>query len=447
MVQVFRPNRSQKSKQPKHLKDIEIQDLDHEAQGVAKAHQPILFVQGALPNERCNVQINELKKSVWKGQATKVLRASPLRQEAFCSSFAECGGCQTQYVSSSDMLEMKQSAIAHLIQKSMGDFAATIPWQGPLTDDDKGYRRKARLAVDARNPKQLKVGFRGKSSNNVVNITECPVLRPELQGLIPGLQKAINRLNSARGIGHIDLLQGVGQPLVSVRVTRPLSQSDTRQLVDFAKEHQCELLVESESGKYESLTEGPLTIGYPLPGNVAIYAYPNDFIQVNEAINEQAVTQALDWLQLNKDDQVLDLYCGLGNFSLPVSKNCRKVLGIEGVPEMVQRATSNAQKNGIDNVEFVCHDLNTDNWLQHADTKGINKVILDPARAGAGVAMQSIVELNPEIVLYVSCNPVTFGRDIAGLIKQKYKLEKISLLDMFPYTAHSELMAVLHKAN
>lgn len=463
MVQPFKPakrtnNRKKQNTRTKVLSELtlSIQTLDHEGQGVAREHKPVTFVEGALPGEQCRVALSEQKASYNKGRVIKVLTPHPQRQSPQCVHFGECGGCQTQYFPYDLMLEQKQVAVTNLFKKFLNNAGdLSIPWQPAISAGGTQYRRKARLAVDFRDNEQRKVGYRGRGSNHVIAITECPVLLPQLEQLIAPLQRLATALSAKTAIGHIDILQGDAlqdgtvnytTPMVVIRTTRTLSQQNRALLSEFAQSNDCHMLLQPKSGESEVLAGSSQYIHYALPEAINIRACSNDFMQVNATVNRAMVTTAMDWLDLQPKDKILDLFCGLGNFSLPLAKHVSSVVGLEGIPEMVQRASQNAQKNSIDNVEFVCRDLDERDALSRWRKSGVTKVVLDPSRAGAKHVMGQIMELNPEKVLYVSCNPATFGRDIAQLVagtkKCRYRLEKVALLDMFPYTAHTELMSL-----
>lgn len=467
MVKAFHPPRKpRKQKNNTQLATIElsIDALDHEGVGVARQHSPIAFVSGALPQEHCLVEVIDRKKNFMKTRVKAVLTPSPERQTPICQHFEQCGGCQTQYVAPDVMLGHKQIAMTQLLDKLTRGAALTLdgqlPWEKPIVDVPTGYRRKARLAVDFRRENAPRIGFRGKGSGNVVDIDTCVVLKPKLQALLTPLRELCLALNNKRAIGHVELLQGDAEqnntlddsePLVVFRITKDLPQQDLSALKAFGSHHDCSVALESKNKGIELLTGVGANIGYHLPQGIRIQAGANDFIQVNPAVNRQMVSTALSWLAVKEDDRIIDLFCGLGNFSLPMASKAEKVIGIEGVPEMVQKASENAQSNGIHNTEFFCRDLDEPEALKKWQQRGINKVVLDPSRIGAKNVMSQIVELKPEKILYVSCNPATFGRDIASLVesgekkKPKYQLSKIAILDMFPYTAHTEVIALFER--
>lgn len=478
MAQIFKPSKTKKSNQkgPQNfvgnLLEIEISHLDHLARGVCSSHQPVIFVEGALPGEKVKAAITETKNRFWQATLVENINNNPSRKVPVCQHFQHCGGCQTQHCESSQMLAYKQDAIAQMIirtplaskaksddkkrlikqsmkrraksseNRNIGDIQPNIPWQTPIAEGELAYRRKTRISIDARDPQNLRFGFKQKQSNSIVDIQQCPILTPQLEQLVLPLKQEFKTLANPTAIGHINLVVADNDVLVNLRITKQLSKSDREQLVKFGLKYQCQVRLQAQDHQYEWLTETPSPLTYtPMQGIEAEFEV-DDFIQVNVQINRLMVSQALNWLELNKGDQLLDLYCGTGNFSLPASQLCAKVIGVEGVTKMVRTAQKNAQRNSIENVDFVLADLNDDKALDKDQFRSCNKVLLDPARDGAMVAIEQIALQGPSHVLYVSCNPASFARDAAKLLESKYRITKIALMDMFPQTAHTELMAL-----
>ena len=471
MVQVFRPKKGSSKRHSAKGKTslrntgkqhrVTIDHLDHEAKGVVPG-SPVMFVSGALPGEVGRVRESSHQKNVIKAKMLEVEQASPHRIVPFCPHFEYCGGCQTQYAEPEYLLSEKQNAVAKLLAKLTGLSAVALPWCPPLSDESRGYRRKVRLAVDARNPEQIKLGFRGEG-NDIVSVSECQVLEPALQNLLQPLHRLLSRFKSVKHLGHVILFSGVlesaqdnpgagykPQNYITLRMTRALGASDKRLLEQFQTEQDCLLIIDYGQKRYEWLSGEPALMAYALQSDFADVAEqdilfriaPDDFVQVNQRLNQAMVKQALKWLALSAQDQVLDLFCGVGNFTLPLAQLCRRVIGYEGVPEMVQMAQNNAQRNSIQNVEFVSGDLSSADTLKAVSQLKCNKVVLDPARAGAYEAIDTLISMTPEAILYISCNPATFGRDIAKLLSANYQLTNLSVIDMFPQTAHTEIMGL-----
>jgi 23S rRNA (uracil1939-C5)-methyltransferase len=439
MVQIYRPKKAHPVPQQKKL-TLTIDRLDLGGQGVCASHQPIVFVEGVLPGEECQVQVVEQKPRFWRAKLIKVTQPSPLRQSPFCSHFDACGGCQTQYAGQKDMLAYKQVALSELLTRVAN--ITEQPWQMPLTDQPQAYRRKTRLALDCRNKSKPLLGFRAKGSKQLVAISECPILVTSLEALIAPLQRLISTLQNPGHIGHISLLKGENKPQLCLRITRELDSADQNLLLTFSQDHGCNIVLEDSKNSFTPIGESGEQAYYLLDGGIKIYLKANDFVQVNAGINQQMITQAMAWLELDKDDEVLDLFCGVGNFSLPMARLGKSVIGIEGVSDLVQRATDNALKNGIDNTVFYQCDLSQANCLSDPEYARCNKVLLDPAREGAFELIPQLSKLKAQKILYVSCNPATFVRDSKVLVQQGYSLNKIALMDMFPNTAHTELMAL-----
>lgn len=447
MVKVFKPGKSAKKKPASQVTELQITALDHQGRGVAKT-SPVTFVEGALPGEICRARITTTRKNVRFAQAETIKTTADARQIPPCEYFASCGGCQTQYCQPKAMISYKQQALSSLIEKFTGIAADALPWQPVVSGGGQGYRRKARLAVDCRDRQHIKTGFRGKDGNTVVNISRCQVLHPALSQLLDPLNSLVKKLSGKRHIGHISLFYGTDGVQVTLRSTKPLSVDDMDKLRRFQTSQQCHVQLEDNGHQLVSLYPKSAEARYALTlehTTLSLTLMPGDFVQVNDAVNQQMVQQALNWLELSDVDNCLDLFCGIGNFTLPIATTGARVTGFEVSAEMVQRAKHNAQQNGIQDVEFICGDLAQDDVLAKLDAMEFNKVLLDPARAGAYEAVQRLVALQPERILYVSCNPATFGRDIALLTSQGYHMAKISLLDMFPYTSHTEVMALFER--
>ncbi len=455
MARVFRPTKPARKQPANKAETFLVEDLDHEAQGIART-QPVTFVQNALPGETCKASIYKSAKNTRFATAQKILSPSPLRVAPFCPHFELCGGCQTQYIAPNDLLPMKQDAVASLLHKFIGIELEQIPWQAPLQGNPVGYRRKARLAIDARKPSKPLLGFRG-DKNKIIPIRECRILVPELAKLIQPLQTLVGDLKQAKKIGHISLL-AAEQVTVGLRIVAPLIGTDVAKVEAFATNYGCRLVW--QQGDTKSIPESPdnaytLTVQEREKGlqKLRLGLAQDDFIQINAGLNQAMVNQAIDWLAPTKQDKVLDLFCGVGNFSLPLALNSKSVLAIEGVPDMVQKASQNALLNGINNLEVVAADLSSEQLSQQYSVDSFNLALLDPARDGAYAAITQLLQVQPQRIVYVSCNPATFARDVAQLLQTgkkagtkasqgNYQLDKINLLDMFPYTSHTELMAL-----
>lgn len=445
MVQLYKTPR--KKPPPQKALALKVDGLDHSGTGVCRAHQPVVFVEGALPGEEVRVSVEERKKRFWRATVEQVLTPSPERIPPFCPHFSQCGGCQHQHIAQLPMLEYKQRAVDTLLNRVAG--VQSLNWQTPLAGSNQGYRRKVRLALDARTGKgkpSVSLGFRARGSEKVVDITECRVLTPPLQQILPEIRMLVKGLQSVRYIGHISLLDADNQLQLCLRLTRPLPEADQRALDVFAKEHDCAVLLQTQAQEFRHLSKKRDKASYQPNTGLSLDFSPTDFIQVNGTINQAMVAQALNWLDIKSGDKVLDLFCGVGNFALPMAQRGASVIGIEGVQAMVEQAQANARKNSLP-AEFLQADLGDEDTLILLTKQlgSVDKVVLDPARAGAAAVMPWLSRLNPAQILYVSCNPATFARDMGQLLESGWQTDKIGLMDMFPNTAHTELMAIFSR--
>lgn len=419
---------------------VTVEKLDHHGAGIAYLQRKPIFIDGALPDEEVLMQLTESKSKFARGTLIKVLRASDERRTPFCAHYHECGGCNMQHLDLAAQRDYKQQTLAQLMSK----FAAqTLALEAPIIAEDKGYRRRVRLSVHVdKKTRQLQFGFRKKNSHQIVNITHCPVLVPELNQLLPELQALLMAFQQPDALGHVELVQGDNQRVLALRHVKPLPAQDRQALLEWAEQHQLTLYSMPENNQLDHWLGEE---GFYQETGMTIPFAPNNFIQVNQQINQKMVQQALDWLDLTETDRVLDLFCGLGNFSLPMARLAQQVVGVEGVDEMVLKARDNAKRNGLSNVSFFHANLEQDMSSQPWASEKFDKVLLDPARAGAAGIVEQLCGLGAKRVVYVSCNPATLARDSQALLAQGYTLQKMGMLDMFPHTSHLESMALFVK--
>ncbi|NAW91568.1 MULTISPECIES: 23S rRNA (uracil(1939)-C(5))-methyltransferase RlmD [unclassified Vibrio] len=439
MARFFQPKKKTQL-ETKH-QTVLIERLDHQGAGIAYQHNKLLFVDGALPGEQVLMQLTESKSKYSRGQLIKVLTASEQRVMPFCRHYDQCGGCDLQHLEHSAQVAHKEQTLSQLMSKFAGQTLALSP---AISCADKGYRRRARISVLwDKKQQQLQFGFRKKQSKQIVNVTDCPVLEPQLNTLLTPIQSLLTQFKSQQAIGHVELVLGDQGAVMVLRHLQPLPSEDHAALLAFAQQYHLTLYVMPESDQLERL-HGEMA-SYSETGPV-IEFLPSNFIQVNRQVNQKMVAQALEWLALTEDDRVLDLFCGVGNFSLPMAQYAQSVVGIEGVDEMVEQATQNAPRNQIDNISFYQANLEQDMSTQAWAKQKFAKVLLDPARAGAAGIVDQLAKLGAQRVVYVSCNPATLARDSQSLLSQGYKLMKLGMLDMFPHTSHLESMALFVKS-
>ena len=450
MAQFFqaKPN---KSKQLSAKLSLSVTQLDHLGAGMAQHQGKVVFIPGVLPDETATVQFVEQKKSYAKAKLISIDVASANRVKPHCPHYQQCGGCDLQHMDINAQRDYKQATLVDLISKlsSVNTINADII-APPIMGEAWHYRRRARLATFFdKNTRRLQLGFRASNSNKIVSIQQCPVLAESLSALITPLSVNLNQLKAKSSVGHVELTQADNGNFVVLRVTKVLPASDIRWLTDFGEKHQLHLLLQDDAGALTQLyspfqvDDAIVTLPYYQLAQETVRCSftPGNFVQVNGAINQAMVDQAIKWLAPQAGERILDLFCGVGNFSLPLALKAAEVIGVEGVPEMVQQAKQNAEDNQLNNVSFyhadLSADLSTQTWLGKID-----KLLLDPARAGAFESLQWLQKMQPKKVVYVSCNPASLARDSSVLLACGYKITQVGLVDMFPQTHHIEAMVL-----
>jgi len=426
MAQFYRP-KSKSSERQRRIVQLQVEQLDLHGKGVAWLQGKPVFVPGSLPGERVNVSLSSSRKAA-NAELLEVLQASPERVEPVCPFYQRCGGCQQQHLSADKQIGYKQQALAHYLQRKGVEVQA---WAAPLCSTAEGYRRRARLAIDARKL-PARIGFRQEKSSRVSDIPHCMVLTPKLNLALQQLRNLLVNDPAIRQLGHIDLLEAEAGVVAVVWLRAEIESAKREPWLSAAAAAglRLQLVAPAQSAAAE--------LSYSLDG-LSIGFTANQFIQVNAELNRLMVAQALRWLELQPQDRLLDLFCGVGNFSLPAAKRCRQVIGIEGVPEMVEQAQHNAMANQLGNTEFACMDLSRPGWSRSLQS-GFNKLLLDPARAGAEQVALEIDAVKADSLLYVSCSPATLVRDAKLICQQGYVVAKAGVMDMFPHTQHVESM-------
>ena len=413
---------------------VTVSSLDPFGQGVARHNGKALFINGLLPDESAEVTLTEDKKQYARGQVKRRLTTSSERETPRCPHFGVCGGCQQQHAAIALQQRSKREALNRLMKHDVDEVISGDPW---------GYRRRARLSVNYQPKTQkLQMGFRKANSNDIVEVVQCPVLVPNLEALLPGVRECLESLKGKRQLGHVELVSADNGPLMVLRHTAALSDEDKEKLERFSHSSGVALYLAPESEILERVTgEEPW---YSSDGLRLTFS-PRDFIQVNDGVNQQMVATALSWLDVQSTDRVLDLFCGMGNFTLPLATRAQSVVGVEGVPALVAKGRENAALNHLENVTFFHENLEEDVTLQAWAKHGFDKVLLDPARAGAPGVMQHVIKLAPTRVVYVSCNPATLARDSEALLNAGYQIQRMAMLDMFPHTGHQESMVLFER--
>jgi 23S rRNA (uracil1939-C5)-methyltransferase len=430
--------------------NIEITKLSHDGRGVGRdAAGKTVFIDGVLPGERVAYTIIRSKRRYAEAQVTEILQAAAERVTPQCAHFLTCGGCSQQHISHEVQLAAKQQSLL----EQLAHFGSVQPANilPPLTGPLWGYRHKARLGVRYVIKKEkVLVGFREKHSNYLAEIDSCEILQPKIAALLMPLREMIATLEAYQQIAQIEVAMGDERLALVFRNLTPLSAGDQDKLIAFAQHHDFDLYLQPDkiTSVYKLYpADHNERLYYQLPAyNLKFAFHPMDFTQINLALNRKMVAQALQLLQLNKQDQVLDLFCGLGNFTLPMATLAGSVTGVEGAQAMVERGYENARANNLSNVNFFAADLTTDQQTAAWSKQSYTKVLLDPPRSGAAEVLALLASLKVAMILYVSCNPATLARD-SGILTQQYgyKLAQIGIMDMFPHTLHVETMALFVK--
>lgn len=441
---------------------LDIVSLDMEARGIGHLENEdgspgkVVFIEGALPTERVSFKLLR-KKAKWEsGEVTEIHRESSQRTKPQCTYFSMCGGCAMQHLDPAAQVAIKQRVLEDNL-KHIGKVKAETmmrPIQGPTW----GYRYRARLSIRYVQKKgTVLVGFRERKTHFITDMKSCEVLPPHVSAMLVPLRGLVGSLSIVDRVPQIELAVGEGQDgLITALVMRnmaPLTAEDEAKLRVFSDEHDVQWWLQP-SGPDSAYQFYPTDtrLQYTLPEYGVVMPFkPTDFTQVNHQINRVLVHRALTLLDVQKGDRVADLFCGLGNFTLPLATQAREVVGIEGSTTLTERALENARVNGLDaKTTFFCRNLfeiTADEWVALGK---FDRVLVDPPREGAIAVASALAEMTgereqfkPKRLVYVSCNPATLARDAEILVNQAgYVLKAGGVVNMFPHTAHVESIAV-----
>jgi len=442
--------RKKRARLPLAIATAEIEKFSHDGRGIARLEGKTTFIQGALPGETVSFQYTQKKRDFDEGRTLSVMTASKKRVEPRCPHYLLCGGCSLQHLAEEAQIHEKEELLLDLLQR----IGKTNPEEilPPLTSTTWNYRNKARLSTRYVEKKQATlVGFREKNNPRyIAEITQCPVLNKRVDDQIVNLRALIDSLTVPAIIAQIEVAAGDNEVALIFRNMEPLTPDDEIKLRSFADQSGFSVYLQPGGPAtvklfYPEAADEYLNYELPEQG-IRFKFHPTDFTQVNAGLNRAMVAKAIELMKLEKHDVVLDLFCGLGNFSLPLAKHCARVIGVEGSETMVERAQMNAQLNGITNTEFYSANLDEVDALARIVNVQINKILIDPPRSGALEIVRQIDKLNPVRIVYVSCNPATLARDSDILVNHHgYRLLAAGVMDMFPHTAHVESIAVFEK--
>lgn len=423
----------------------DIVDLSHDGRGVSEVSGRRIFVPGALPSERVLLRTRKRRRRHLDAELVEVIEPAADRVEPSCPYFGVCGGCALQHLEYQAQVKFKEGVVAEALARiadvELGSFEPAI------TGAQFHYRRRARLGVKYVEGKgRVLVGFRERSAPYLTNMTACQILVPPMDRLPDALSETLAESPLRNRIPQAEIAIGDDARAIILRVLDPPGPRDIEAFVALGETLDADIYLQTGGpDTVVPIGSPPRQLAYSLePDGIRIEFEPGDFIQINAEINQAMVAAAIDSAGLMATDKVLDLYCGLGNFSLPIAKRVSEVLGVEGAAPLVARAVGNANRNNISNARFVAADLSESEWPFFREPWDV--VFLDPARAGAEAAVAAMPKMQPRRIVYVSCHPGTLARDAGELVhRHGYRLKSVRALDMFPNTHHVEAIAVFDR--
>ncbi|WP_370258583.1 23S rRNA (uracil(1939)-C(5))-methyltransferase RlmD [Marinobacter nauticus] len=438
---------------PKEPVRCEIETLSHDGRGIARADGKTQFVDGALPGETVMAKMVSTHSRFDELRTTEVLEAAPDRQQPPCEFADLCGGCSLQHMSADAQVRFKENTL----REHFAHFGGIEPeqWVAPMRSPDSlGYRRKARLGVRyVKARESVLVGFREKRNSFLTDIDRCVVLDPRIGERIEPLRELLHGMAAFDRIAQVEVACGDDTAAMVFRNMDDLVPDDREKLIAFGQAHDLHIYLQPkgpdtvhriwpESGGRDDerltyrMDEFDLTMAF----------HPMDFTQVNAGINRNMVHRAVEWLDVQPGERVLDLFCGLGNFTLPLARKGGQVVGVEGDDAMVVRGRENARLNDLSNVEFHGADLHGDFTGQSWAKEGFDKILIDPPRSGAEEICKYLTAFGANRIVYVSCNPATLARDAGVMVRNGYRLVQAGVMDMFPHTTHVESIALFERS-
>jgi 23S rRNA (uracil1939-C5)-methyltransferase len=428
------------------IQEADIVDLAHDGRGIARLNGKAVFVEGALPGERVRLRVYKRRRQMDEAGLVEVLSASPDRVVPACAHFGICGGCSLQHLSAQAQLAAKERQLLENLQR----IGRVAPQRvlAPLRGPQWAYRRRARLGVKYVHKKgRVLAGFREREKPYIADLQRCEVLQEPLRALPRDLAALVETLAIREKIPQVEVAAGDAATALVFRVLAAPGPEDEEKLADFAARFRVQIFL--QTGGLDTVRPlhphyPPLT--YAVDDGLVIEFAPVDFIQVNREVNVSMVAAAIAHLAPTPDDRVLDLFCGLGNFTLPLAKRAGSVVGVEGVSALVSQAQANAARNGVVNAAFFKEDLFETAQFGPWANERYDLVLLDPPRAGAAAVLARMAHWRPRLVVYISCHPGSLARDAENLVhSQGFKLTCAGVMDMFPQTTHVESIAVFSR--
>lgn len=431
------------------MKITTIESLDHEGRGVAHVEGKVVFIEGALPGETVEYATFKKKDNFEQASAKRIIKPSFLRTEPRCRYFGICGGCSMQHLEADAQVAAKQ----RVLEDNLWHIGKVRPETvlPAIHGETWGYRHRARMSVRYVQKKgKVLVGFHEKRSSFIADMSSCEILPARISALIEPLRELISGLTIRERLPQVEFGLGEDVDVLVLRILDPVTAQDESLLKDFAERHAVQFFLQPK-GPDTAHPFHPLDapeLNYVLPEfAVTMPFHPTEFTQVNPAINRMLVRRAMNLLDPKPGERIADLFCGLGNFTLPIARRGAKVLGVEGSDVLVRRARSNAERNGLAHLtEFRTANLFEVDEESLAQLGHFDKMLIDPPRDGAIELVKALAADGPNHIVYVSCSPATLARDASVLVYTKgYRLKAAGVVNMFPHTAHVESIALFEK--
>jgi 23S rRNA (uracil1939-C5)-methyltransferase len=431
------------------LAEADVVDLAHDGRGIARASGKAVFIPGALPGERVRYRVTKRRRQLDEAYLVEVLTPSPDRTEPKCAHFGVCGGCSLQHLAPAAQLAAKERQLLDNLERIGGVRPPRV--FAPITGSDFAYRRRARLGVKYVHKKgRVLAGFRERDKPYLADLKRCEILIERFATLPADLAALVETLSIRERVPQVEVAAGDERAALTFRVLETPDPEDLSKLEAFGSRLDVDIYLQTGGPEtirplQNAARERPGPLQYAVDGGrITLDFGPSDFIQVNREVNLAMVEAAVGHLDPGPQDSVLDLFCGLGNFTLALGRRARGVLGVEGDASLVARARANASANGIA-AEFVVDDLFESRRFGPWAERAYDLVLLDPPRAGALAIMERMPQWGPRRVVYISCHPGSLARDTNVLVAQGFKLSGAGVLDMFPHTTHVESVAMFEK--
>lgn len=426
-----------------------IESLDQEGRGIARRDGKTIFIEGALTGELVTASIYRKKPSYEQANVQHVIRPSSQRVAPQCVNFGRCGGCSLQHLDARAQVAAKQ----RVLEDNLWHIGKVRPAQllPALHGPAWGYRRRARMTARyvVKKGGSL-IGFHERRSSFVADMTSCEVLPPHISKLLPLLRELVNQLSIRERLPQIEVACGDTADVLVLRVLDAPSVADEALLRTFAQTHDVHVYLQPKGPEtaYPFWPEAPADLHYTLPEfGIKMPFFPTEFTQVNHAVNQVLVRRALGLLAPQAGERIADMFCGIGNFTLPIARSGARVTGMEGSASLVRRAADNAAYNGLsDRVQYQAMNLFEIDQEAYAGLGRFDRMLIDPPRDGAAELVKALAAAPPGRIVYVSCNPATLARDASILVHdQGYALSAAGVVNMFPHTAHVESLAVFDR--